>query len=184
MWNANPAKDRGSRMIRRLFNIACALSLILCAAAAVLWVRSYWRHDSLDWSGALIHGVHLESDEGSLHLYVWRTFQQPAVHQSAAMPLIQTDPHPFQVYPSVHNLHELYWLRRVDVFNEDWLLEFPHWPLCLICAIPFGCTLLTRTFRKPAPAYACRRCGYDLRASADRCPECGMAVPQRTEATQ
>ena len=29
-------------MVRRLFNVLTALSLLLCAAVVALWVRSYW----------------------------------------------------------------------------------------------------------------------------------------------
>ena len=37
-------------MKRHLFNVAVAISLLLCIATAALWVRSYWRGDH--WSVA------------------------------------------------------------------------------------------------------------------------------------
>ena len=37
---------------RRLFTLASAVSLVLCAAVCVLWVRSYWRADRIVlWQG-------------------------------------------------------------------------------------------------------------------------------------
>src|SRR5258705_1287309 len=34
-------------MAHRLFNIAATISAVLCAATAILWVRSYWAGDKL-----------------------------------------------------------------------------------------------------------------------------------------
>src|SRR5687768_14703719 len=41
------------RLARRLFTLCSALSLLLCVAVCVLWVRSYWVADKLDvyWGG-------------------------------------------------------------------------------------------------------------------------------------
>src|SRR5437016_11601726 len=58
-------------MRRRIFNILCALSLILCLAMAALWVRSYWFHDELGcvWPlrpDRVRRGVHVSSIKGTL----------------------------------------------------------------------------------------------------------------------
>src|SRR5690242_1528195 len=37
-------------MPRRLLNLLTALSMLLCAAMMVLWVRSYFVGDSIDWA--------------------------------------------------------------------------------------------------------------------------------------
>jgi hypothetical protein len=38
------------RLSRILLNAATVLSLVLCVAAVVLWVRSYWRSDDVQWA--------------------------------------------------------------------------------------------------------------------------------------
>jgi primosomal protein N' len=52
----------------------------------------------------------------------------------------------------------------------------PHWFLALPFAI-LPCRFLIRKLRihRRARSGRCLACGYDLRASKDRCPECGAA---------
>ena len=41
-------------MIRRLFTVCSALSLLLCAAVCALWVRSYGTADQFDWRHVVV----------------------------------------------------------------------------------------------------------------------------------
>lgn len=58
--------------------------------------------------------------------------------------------------------------------------QFPYWtPICLTAALPIAWLLdfaYRRMFKKAPPAGLCPACGYDLRASTERCPECGRMI--------
>ena len=49
--------------------------------------------------------------------------------------------------------------------------------LAVASAAPLAIALRRRRARRMLAARQCVKCGYDLRATPDRCPECGMAVP-------
>ena len=65
------------------------------------------------------------------------------------------------------------WWPRIAV-NRAWEgLIVPLWIPLATFAIPTA-ILLYRDYRRPSGR--CLRCGYDLRASKDKCPECGTKI--------
>jgi hypothetical protein len=61
------------------------------------------------------------------------------------------------------------------------LYLIPHWFLAMVWAIPpllwVRRLLKEQRAARRRRARVCAACGYDLRATRDRCPECGAAVP-------
>lgn len=52
----------------------------------------------------------------------------------------------------------------------------PHWFALLLSALAPAIALWRWQRRNQTPPGCCRNCGYDLRASPQRCPECGSDV--------
>ena len=158
-------------MKRRLFNLAAAVSLLLCVATLALWVRSYWHGDSL-------HRVSITQTE----------FSQQAISSHAGVMNVDLLRYP-DARPELTGRRHSFWriwasepnvaLASFDYSQNDSLLRFgfPHWLAAILFAILPALHLraLIRS-RRLHGAGRCRDCGYDLRATPERCPECG-AVP-------
>jgi hypothetical protein len=64
----------------------------------------------------------------------------------------------------------------------SWGLVMDYWALAVLTALPAGLVRLNRLRRRIARRYrrqegCCAKCGYDLRATPGRCPECGTETP-------
>jgi hypothetical protein len=67
--------------------------------------------------------------------------------------------------------------RNARVARHWWGLEVPHWLTLLVISLPLGIAGVRRWRRRRVSGLErCNACGYDVRATPGRCPECG-AVP-------
>jgi hypothetical protein len=67
--------------------------------------------------------------------------------------------------------------------TAGWLCKLivPIWLISLLSAIPSALWLMRLRRRKP-PVGICKKCGYDLRATPNLCPECGT-IPEKSSLT-
>lgn len=176
-------EGRGVR--RRLHNIAALLSLLLCVATLVAWVASYFAQPH--WS--MRHGR-----MGQAGFAVWRgTFwcgtSDPLDIPPEATTMKWADTRPmkkvlwcgfgFQSGEEVSLVNLAAHGTPGFVSRYDHLLGvmYPAWAVVLLTGliparlVPRWLAALRARHRETRGL--CSRCGYDLRASPDRCPECG-----------
>jgi hypothetical protein len=69
----------------------------------------------------------------------------------------------------------LRWSIAATPAPQGWMLRVPWWLIILLSGILPSTFLYRLAVRvKPHRKGYCQYCGYDLRATPDRCPECGM----------
>jgi hypothetical protein len=167
-------------MVRRLLTFATALSLVLCAATAALWVRSYWACDT--WAFQSRSNVYRFA--ASRNRVQFNREKIPASGRRFEFARGSSEPLDF----------DSIWLG--DPWPHDWYFAGcgASWDASsLVLLAP--CWLIAAAFAATPAAWSCRfgvrrrqwrrrhekhcpQCGYDLRASPDRCPECGTAAPK------
>jgi hypothetical protein len=160
-------------MRRRCFNFAAMLSLLLCVASLGAW--GFGRYSPLLFSlgNARIRAQYGQFSWQLGRLWVhWSTSFRPIPASASARFLVRrhfayvvfvkTD----MVVPGASG--------PVSTGYVTADLYVPFWELATVFAvIPLAWTIRRFLRRRPTPGL-CRVCGYDLRATPDRCPECGL----------
>jgi len=157
---------------RRVFNVVCVISLLLCAGACVGRFHSFMAITYASPPTAVGQDWLLVSNANS-RLWVVSYFvaNRPQVPITAP---VSPGIHSFDTFEmrlDYSGYSDSFHPPKKHLTNYQW--SAPIWRLIVITALlPAGRLLLLLRPRGFGPG-RCRKCGYDLRATPDRCPECG-----------
>jgi hypothetical protein len=154
-------------MRQSLFNIVTCLSLLLAIMLLALWVRGMSTFDAIRAPLAgrtyrlysLPH--HIRFDMDAERSSVGATAEIGLEHYGGSN-------RPY-LLPSITHLS-----------TGTWSVRVPHWLPLMFALLPpaiWSRVAVRRASRRKGGQ--CLSCGYDLRATSARCPECGAAPPER-----
>jgi hypothetical protein len=186
-----------SRLARHLFTLCSAVSLVMFLAVCVLWVRTYdveeaWHSaPRLPPAGERLFPNSPHNEFVSQHAVATRPGQIQFARRD--LPLYNAFPSgyarattPWQFYQSFGQARfggfDFTWKPPVQIVERfysrrDWGyrgVTVPLW-LATILLLIFPVAWLRAMWKRRRDHLLglCPHCGYDLRASPDRCPECG-----------
>ena len=187
----------------RLFNTLAGVSLVLCVATAVVWIRSYWQSDLISASRQRSWELTLDRGEFDFSIETLYPYSGAPITGKLLGDIFAGPSNPFSdqwmflhtsspaynsTYPSTtlgfgrvnrFTTRTAYGAPSIvsseATYGVQWL--FPAWLVVAVTASLPACriyaTASRRKTKKRIENHQCIRCGYDLRATPHRCPECG-----------
>jgi hypothetical protein len=167
---------------RRLFNVLAGVSLVLCALVVVFWIHSrsgiedfsIRRNDSLElWVSRGQFGISLtiamnRSDEPRWSFFHWSMDGQG-----------WDRPANFLGFARFEDTSKQKSMFGPDVGHERGFVGPTVFLAAAAAMLPAMWVIRNVKRRKWRQSGFCAACGYDLRATPDRCPECGT-IPAKT----
>jgi hypothetical protein len=186
-------------MTRRLLNLLTALSLLLFVVVAGLWVRSYFARDAVRRVRAAAHGASVEDavvNGDGVIIYTRTVFgevffrvlaqERVRAHFKPGVSVYSQPPEsPARLVHRREGSLAGFYAGRYDADPRGMVgglpsfdLWVPHWFLAAVTA-PLPAVRLRRyvRLRDRRRRGLCPQCGYDVRATPQACPECGLSRP-------
>jgi hypothetical protein len=181
-------------MKRFVFNIVSAASLVLCLASSLLWARSHLLHERYIWrsgsdwqalvnyDGTLLfekmRGLKIEYETGYQRLGrrtvgFWEAERaNSSIRADRRIQFLGAGWYRAGNWFQMQGSHPppSFWFSYEVYVTSYWLLSLPSSVFPLLWVARFW----RRRWRRMHGF--CLHCGYNLRASKDRCPECGTPI--------
>lgn len=161
------------------FRLLVIAMTLLSVGVIFLWVRSRSRIETWEWTWGS-KACLVEYTSGVILIVGITRSEEKAwsVHQIQSFP--RADPTHFQTVWRIVGVSPAGFAHYVSPSGRSRTVVVPFWFLFMLtAAIPaIGLGLGARAWWKRhtvLPGH-CIQCGYDLRATPDRCPECGTAA--------
>jgi hypothetical protein len=160
-------------------------SLLLCAVVMVLWARSYHRSDAVRMaSPRVVRYAVLYSGRGGIMVGV---SPAPTRFAVGVHYMSETEPGRAGEGPPVGVVFDAFGFgaraERPPYAVAAYTLWLPHWFAALLLSVLPARLVMARHARGDRERRGlCRACGYDLRHTPQRCPECGAVAAKAAAA--
>ncbi len=181
MWGDSSKGEGVKRLQRIIFNALTVLSLVLCVAVIVIYVHTVYVTEEL---------YYLKGHDRTLFMAIESRFflsRDAAKYAPTSQPGLSRYSHPLHAMGPIDA--EDFWREWSN--RNTWhgfgittspmahAVMFPQWVVALLAGVLPGTRAVSwirRARRRRVAAGFCAECGYDLRATPERCPECGVVA--------